>query len=117
MLPPRIYCESTFVLHVASVAKKYRAATMHPLGRSLQLLRPFVLDVSGSASSYLSVHVLLRCTLPQLRRSTVLLRCIHSGDGFVLCVESVVMDAPTKNTLGTASSLRVGGKWCLFLIH
>jgi hypothetical protein len=106
-LPPRIYCECTFVLHVVSVAKKYRAATMHPLRRGLQLLRPFVLDASGSASSYLSVNVLLRCTLPQWRRRTVLLRCIHSGDGFVLCVESVVMDggAASMHTLGIRLAL------------
>jgi len=106
-LPPRIYRECTFVLHVASVAKKYRAASLHPLGRGLELLRPFVLDVSGSASSYLSVNVLLRCTLPQWRRRTVLLRCIHSGDGFVLCVESVVMDggAASMHPLGIRLAL------------
>ncbi len=62
------------------------------------------------------------CIVLTLRSLLLRLRCLcvdalHYWDGFVLFVESVVMDAPTKNTLGTASSLRVGGKWCLFLIH
>jgi hypothetical protein len=48
-------CECTFALHVASVAKKFRAASMHPLGSCLALLRPFVLEVSGSAISHLCV--------------------------------------------------------------
>jgi len=35
-----------------------------------------------------------------------------SGDGQWRC-----FDALTRNTLGTVPSLRVGGKWCLFLIN
>ena len=46
-------CECTFALLVASVAKKYRAASMHPLGIRLALLVSCVLEVSGAASSYL----------------------------------------------------------------
>jgi hypothetical protein len=120
-LPPRIYCECTFVLHVVSVAKKYRAATMHPLGRSLQLLRLFVLEVSGSAISHLcectfalnvsSVAKKYRAALMHpLGRWFCAVRCI-SGDGRWRC-----FDAPTSNTLGAACFMRVGGKWRCLLV-
>jgi hypothetical protein len=81
---------------------------MHQLGSCLALLRPFVLEVSGSAISHLC-----ECTfaldVAQWRKSIVLLRCIHSGDVFVLCVASVVMDggASSMHPLGIRLALLV----------